>query len=199
MNLMTGSDPTTIEENGNHEVCIADFTGSRVVIWDPEAGSKIYRLGYYGKPVGIRKPKSTQFSRPLELTVLEAAFLYDKHIITVRGPDGTYVSPEEFKNNCKETFNQFEDLYAVYKDLRDLNYIVRPGMKFGADFAVYQRGPGIDHAPFLVSVFPRNSKIEPIDLVRAGRLATSVKKRYVIATVLADQTIRYYIFAWFKP
>ena len=43
------------------------------------------------------------------------------------------------------------------------------------------------------------STIKPIDLVRAGRLATSVKKRYVIATVLSDQQIRYYVFQWNRP
>ncbi|MFX0151926.1 MAG: tRNA-intron lyase [Candidatus Hodarchaeota archaeon] len=170
----------------------------QVIIWDPEQGSFIYQLGYFGKPVGIRKPKSPRFDRPLELTLLEAAFLQQNDKIIIY--DGkTVLNKKEFIIICIERFGKFEDLYAVYKDLRDKRYIVRPGLKFGTDFAVYRRGPGIDHAPFLVSIFPKGSKIEPIDLVRAGRLATSVRKRYVIATVLSDRQIRYYVFQWNRP
>lgn len=176
----------------------SQLVGKQVVIWDPEQGSYVYRLGYYGKPVGIRKPKSPRFDRPLALTLHEAAFLQQKNIIIItEGP--TRLESEEFLEICKQRFAKFEDLYAVYLDLRRLRYIVRPGLKFGTDFAVYKRGPGMDHSPFLISVIPKTSQLEPIDLVRAGRLATSVRKRYVIATVLSAKQIRYYAFQWNRP
>jgi tRNA-intron endonuclease len=176
----------------------AQLVNQQVIIWDPEQGSFIYQLGYFGKPVGIRKPKSPRFDRPLELTLLEAAFLQQNEKISIYEGKNNFTK-DRFLEICKERFPKFEDLFAVYKNLREKRYIVRPGLKFGTDFAVYRRGPGVDHAPFLVSIFPKGSKIEPIDLVRAGRLATSVRKRYVIATVLSDQTIRYYVFAWNRP
>lgn len=97
-------------------------------------------------------------------------------------------------------FHLFEDLYFVYKDLRSKRYIPKPGLKFGSDFTVYKKGPGIDHAPFLLRVFPRGSKIRPLDLVSAGRLANSVKKRYIMATVMSNKPdIHYYEFKWTKP
>lgn len=176
----------------------AQLVEKHVIIWDSESGSNIYQLGYFGKPVGIRKPKSPRFNRPLELTLLEAVFLQRKNKIKIYNDD-LILSESEFFEICKDRFPKFEDLFAVYLDLRSKRYIVRPGLKFGTDFAVYRRGPGIDHAPFLVSIFPKASTIEPIDLVRAGRLATSVRKRYVIATVLSDQQIRYYVFQWNRP
>ena len=176
----------------------AQLVDKHVIIWNYELGSKIYQLGYFGKPVGIRKPKSPRFERPLELTLLEAAFLLENNTIKVTEGDQD-ISSDRLLAICKERFAKFEDLYTVYKNLRDKRYIVRPGLKFGTDFSVYRRGPGIDHAPFLVSIFPKESTIEPIDLVRAGRLATSVRKRYVIATVLSDQQIRYYVFQWNRP
>jgi tRNA-intron endonuclease len=176
----------------------AQLVDKHVIIWDHEHGSEIYQLGYFGKPVGIRKPKSPRFERPLELTLLEAAFLLEKKKIIIFEKKNQILYPD-FLEICQKRFTKFEDLYAVYKNLRDKRYIVRPGLKFGTDFAVYRRGPGIDHAPFLVSIFPKESTIEPIDLVRAGRLATSVRKRYVIATVLSDQQIRYYVFQWNRP
>lgn len=176
----------------------AQLIDKHVIVWDHELGSEIYQMGYFGKPVGIRKPKSPRFERPLELTLLEAAFLLEKKVIKIFENDES-LTINEFLTICKQRFSKFEDLYTVYKNLRNKRYIVRPGLKFGTDFSVYRRGPGIDHAPFLVSIFPKESNIEPIDLVRAGRLATSVRKRYVIATVLSDQQIRYYVFQWNRP
>ena len=176
----------------------AHLIDKRVVIWDYEKGSYIYTLGYFGKPVGIRKPKSPRFNRPLELSLLEALYLKEKEIISIYS-EKQNLPKEEFLEFCQKNFPKFIDLYAVYTDLRSKRYIVRPGLKFGTDFAVYRQGPGIDHAPFLVSIFPQKSKLEPIDLVKAGRLATSVRKRYVIATVLSDNRVKYYIFQWNKP
>ncbi|MHA2495888.1 MAG: tRNA-intron lyase [Candidatus Hodarchaeales archaeon] len=176
----------------------ATFTGSRVVVWDHKEGSQLFRLGYFGKPSGIRKPKTLRFMRPLELTLMEALYLAEKGQLEVL-QDEKVLSIEDMRRKFSACFDQFDDQYTVYADLRNLRYIPRPGLKFGADFSVYQRGPGIDHSPFLVQVFIRGSKIQPIDLVRAGRLATSVRKRYVIATVLSDQQVRYYVFSWQKP
>ncbi|TMI37988.1 tRNA-intron lyase, partial [Candidatus Bathyarchaeota archaeon] len=47
---------------------------------------------------------------------------------------------------ARETYRGFSAAYQVYKDLREKGYVVTPGIKFGADFAVYEHGPGIDHA-----------------------------------------------------
>ena len=88
---------------------------------------------------------------------------------------------------------------STYLRNSEKNYILKPGLKFGSDFSVYKKGPGIDHAPFLIRVFPRGSKITPLDLVSAGRLANSVKKRYVMAIVISEKEIKYYEFKWTKP
>ncbi len=176
----------------------AQLVDKHVIIWNSELGSEIYQLGYFGKPVGIRKPKSPRFDRPLELTLLEALFLLkNKQIIIFEEKEK--LTEQKFLKKCNDRFKKFEDLFAVYYDLRNKRYIVRPGLKFGTDFAVYRRGPGIDHSPFLLTIFTKDSSIGPIDLVLAGRLATSVRKRYVIATVLSDQQIRYYVFQWSRP
>ncbi|MFX1511943.1 MAG: tRNA-intron lyase [Promethearchaeota archaeon] len=178
------------------DIPVAHLIGNRIILWDSEKGSLIYQLGYYGKPVGIRKPKSPHFNRPLEISVLEGFYLLSLEKIQI-AVDRKILTKEEFRERCIKQFKYFDDLYLVYEDLRNLGYIVRPGLKFGTDFSVYYKGPGIDHAPFLVHV--QHTALKPIVLVRAGRLATSVRKRYVIATVLPDRSIRYYVFSWFKP
>ena len=93
-------------------------------------------------------------------------------------------------------YDNFIDKYDIYEDLRDKGWIVRPGLKFGADFAVYEKGPGLDHSPYIIQIMAKTVKLSAIDIVRAGRLANSVKKDFIIANAL---TRTYYRFNWFKP
>ena len=96
-------------------------------------------------------------------------------------------------------YNNFELNYLVYRDLRKQGYIVIPGIKFGCEYAIYEKGPGIDHSPYLVSVKKPNDDMSSIDIVRAGRLATSVRKRFTIAVInQKTRRIDYLMFNWFK-
>jgi tRNA-intron endonuclease len=64
---------------------------------------------------------------------------------------------------------------------------------------VYKHGPGVDHAPYMVSVRKAKDEVTATDVVKAGRLATTVRKRFIIAIPdLEAEEIRYLIFKWFK-
>ena len=91
-----------------------------------------------------------------------------------------------------------ERLYSVYRDLRDRGLVVRPGLKFGADFAVYRHGPGIDHAPFLVNVVDPGEEVDAGEILRAARLSHSVRKTLTVA-VERGGDVEYIMFKWFKP
>ena len=172
---------------------------NRIMVWNTEDGSRLYKEGFFGKPLGIRKPKSTDFDRPLELSLFEALYLLEKKRITVKNSKNqSFFDFDSFKQYAKSLHERFIEKYHIYSDLRD-RYVVRPGLKFGADFGVYEHGPGIDHAPFIVHVLPSNDAISAVEMVRAGRLATTVRKKFVIATINMDQSVSYYIFSWFKP
>ena len=83
--------------------------------------------------------------------------------------------------------------------LESSGLIVTPGIKFGCDFAVYKYGPGVEHAPYMVSVKKSGSDISATEIVKAGRLATTVRKRFIIAVPdLAADKVQYLIFKWFK-
>jgi len=92
-------------------------------------------------------------------------------------------------------------LYNVYRDLREKGYVVRSGLKFGADFAVYEKGPGIDHAPYLVHVLSIDETLNPVELVRAGRLSHSVRKKFIIATTRNElgSKVEKIMFKWYRP
>jgi len=178
----------------------AEFIENFLIIWNPEYGSELYKIGFYGKPIGISKPKSSDFDVPLILDLMEGLYLVEKRIIKVfEGPDRNKVTFGNLRGRAKRLYEDFDHKYAVYKDLRDKGLVVTPGVKFGCDFAVYKHGPGIDHAPFMVSVKSRKDEITATEIVKAGRLATTVRKRFIIAIPdLKAEEIEYLIFKWFK-
>ncbi len=171
-----------------------------LVVWNPEEGSRLYKLGYYGKPLGIPKPKVPEFDVPLILDLMESLYLMEKGVITVIGrKERKGVSFSKLRRKARKLYEDFDAKYEVYHDLRDQELIVTPGIKYGCDFAVYKHGPGVDHAPYMVSVRKAKDLVTATDVVKAGRLATTVRKRFIIAIPdLAAGETRYLIFKWFK-
>src|SRR6476619_8391993 len=154
---------------------------NRILISDLENSRAIFSLGYFGKPLGISKPKDNIFESPLILDVIEGCYLVDSMLLEISHISGKKVSLKEMKSVCRKQYADFDTKYLVFKKLRDLGYIVSPGIKFGCDFAVYEHGPGIDHAPYLVQVFRPTDHMTATGIVLAGRLATTVKKQFILA------------------
>jgi tRNA-intron endonuclease len=171
-----------------------------LVVWDPKDGSKLFKLGYFGKPVGIPKPKIPEFKVPLILDLMEGLFLAENGKLDIfQGPKKQKVGLIKLRNKAKKLYNSFDEKYAVYKDLRNSGLIVTPGIKFGCDFAVYKYGPGVEHAPYMVSVKPAGAGITATEIVKAGRLATTVRKRFILAIPdMKSGAAKYLIFKWFK-
>ncbi len=171
-----------------------------LVVWDSAKGSQLYKNGYYGKPLGIAKPKVPEFDVPLILDLMEGVYLAEKKRIAVyEGATKDSVGLFKLKVKAKLLYEEFDEKYSVYADLRDSGLIVTPGVKFGCDFAVYRYGPGVEHAPYMVSVKKPSSDISATEIVKAGRLATTVRKRFIIAVPgLGNQRVKYLIFKWFK-
>jgi tRNA-intron endonuclease len=172
---------------------------NRIVIWDISHSRTLFGNGYYGKPLGIPKPKGTEFDAPLVLDLIEGCYLVEKNKLEVFHMDGKRVPFAKIKKICKEQYTDFDTNYLVYHDLRDKGYIVTPGIKFGCDFAVYEQGPGIDHAPYLVQVFRATDELAATGIVLAGRLATTVKKQYILAIPKVKQKeVDFVGFDWWR-
>ena len=172
---------------------------SSIIVFDHDVAAFLYTGGrYFGKPIGVRKPKPDMYyDKPLELSLIEGYYLLKKGKIEIFDSTRDGLVTAEFLTEIAEkTYENFNSKYEIYEDLRDKGYVVRPGLKFGADFAVYKKGPGLDHSPYLIQVLPKHANLTAIDIVRAGRLANSVKKKFIIANAL-NRT--YYGFKWFRP
>ncbi|MEN2975288.1 MAG: tRNA-intron lyase [Candidatus Caldarchaeales archaeon] len=177
----------------------AELLEDSVIVWDIEDGRKLYRRGFYGKPLGISKPKTPDFNVPLILDIIEAVYLSEKGEIEVYSSERK-LSVEELRENALKSYENFDEKYSIYKDLRERGFIVTPGIKFGSDFAVYRIGPGLEHAPFIVQVKMRDEYISALEVIRSGRLATTVKKYFTIAVPGIKSGRNYYIiFEWWKP
>ena len=171
-----------------------------LVVWNHAEGSQLYKTGFYGKPLGIPKPKIPEFKVPLLLDLMEGLYLVEKKKIAIyEETENHKVGLRKLREKAMQLYDEFKEKYAVYRDLRDNNLIVTPGIKFGCDFAVYKYGPGVEHAPYMVSVKKSGSEISATEIVKAGRLATTVRKRFIIAVPnLTAKETKYLIFKWFK-
>lgn len=167
---------------------------NRLVVWDIEQSRLIYNSGFYGKPLGDPRPKQ-DFDTPLLLDPVEALYLSEHKAIKIRRENQS-ISGKRFKQIAEKTFKDFNEKYRVYSDLRDRGYVATPGIKYGSDFAVYENGPGIDHAPYIVQIIDSGDELTAAEIVKAGRLASTVRKSFVLAIVNDD--IRYLEFNWWK-
>jgi tRNA-intron endonuclease len=183
-----------------HKKIEVELIENFLVVWDPAEGSELYKNGFYGKPLGIAKPRIPEFTVPLILDLMEGLYLVEERKITVyEGSEKGKVSLKKLRQKAKQLYEEFDDKYAVYLDLRDSGLIVTPGIKFGCDFAVYKHGPGVEHAPYMVSVKKAKADMTATDIVRTGRLATTVRKRFIIAVPdLQKGRASYLIFKWFR-
>lgn len=86
----------------------------------------------------------------------------------------------------------FDRRARVYADLRRRGVVPRSGLKFGADFRVYDAiesagAPG--HSRWLVDVRSTADATSSVRLSRSVRLATGVRKAHAIAAVDGDGTV----------
>ncbi len=172
--------------------------GSKSIVFDVEKAKCLFSTGYFGKPVGIRKPKSTEVSRPLELSLIETCYLMELGVVKVLR-EGYEVGLEKVKEIARGLIRDFDMLYETYKELRNMGFIVRSALKYGADFAIYRKRPGLEHAPYLVKVLSYNQVIDPGDLIGWGRISHSVRKELLLAVTYPSRARTYITFKWLKP
>ena len=74
---------------------------NRLIVWDVEDSKKLFSQGYYGKPIGIPKPKLDEIDVPLVLDLIEGYYLMSKSNIQI------------YKNNKKITMKKMFDICQV--------------------------------------------------------------------------------------
>ena len=167
----------------------------RLVVWSTEDSRNLFNSDFYGKPLGNPKPKE-DFDEPLILDLIEGIYLLEKKAVAVRS-NKRKLTVAGLRKVAREKSEDFDAKYSVYHDLRDKGFVVTPGLKYGCDFAVYEHGPGIDHAPYIIQVMSREDQMSALDIVKAGRLASTVRKTF-IAAIPDRHGVEYLEFKWWK-
>jgi len=175
----------------------SELVENRIIVWNIEDSRKLFSQGYYGKPIGMPKPKIEEIDVPLILDLIEGLYLLEKKKISIT-KSKQKLTVKQMSEICKKEVHEFDKKYLVYKNFRDKGYIINPGIKFGCDFAVYEKGPGIDHAPFLIQVYNRSESITSTGIVLAGRLATSVRKQFILAIPKGKDKVDFLALDWWK-
>ncbi len=175
---------------------------NRIVVWDTGHARELFRSGFYGKPLGIPKPKGDEFNAPLILDLIEGYYLarHDMlEVYTSKDGSNSRISFKEMTAICRREYAHFDSKYMVFATLRDKGYVVTPGIKFGCDFAVYEHGPGIDHAPYLVQVVNPSDMLTATMVVLYGRLATTVRKQFILAIArVREKSVTFLAFDWWR-
>ena len=137
----------------------------------------------------------------VQLSLPEAAFLLDQKTISVVDARGKPLTLAQFELKANRFESDFWIRAAVLADLRTRGYIVKPGLKFGADFAVYDRGikPGDDHAVWLVFPVHEGEKFNWRDFAAKNRVAHTTKKRLMVAVVDDERSVTYFEIKWTRP
>lgn len=152
--------------------------GDRVIAWDPP--SDLHETAFYGQPLD-----ETTDGGPLQLSLIEAAFLAAEGILTL--DDAGLETLLERGRAVEGT--RFDRRLRAYRALRSRGLVPKTGFKFGADFRVYDSFEGLDdvgHSAALVRVVAPDTELLPRDLALDVRLAHGVRKTMVFAITDAD-------------
>ena len=62
----------------------SELIDNRIVVWNVTDSQKLFMQGYYGKPIGIPKPKLDEINVPLILDLIEGLYLLQQSKITIK-------------------------------------------------------------------------------------------------------------------
>ncbi|ADC65388.1 tRNA intron endonuclease [Ferroglobus placidus DSM 10642] len=150
------------DDFGRHEEKLREvrgfLCGERVIVEDVE----IFRKYFYG----------TEKSGYVALSLVESLYLLEK---------GFLIMDEEEAEELRSAVD--ENLYEVYRDLRERRFMVKTGFKFGSDFRVYEAVRSVKeltHSKYLVKL---REEVSMRELAGDTRLAQSVRKKMIYAKV----------------
>ena len=79
----------------------SELIENRIIVWNIEDSRKLFSEGYYGKPIGIPKPKIEDIDAPLILDLIEGLYLLENKKITMtKGKEKG--STEKLTEICKK-------------------------------------------------------------------------------------------------
>jgi len=152
--------------------------------------------GQWRYPRGYLRLVSTVTAFAAILTPLDSTIVSVSLPAIARGLRASYLETIWVPMGYLVSLSAFLLLFGRLGDVRGRRRV----FKYGASFVAYRKGPGLEHAPFVIHYYPPDEPFDPVELVRAGRVSHSVRKVFVLATAGpgARQPI-YITFKWLRP
>ncbi|XP_056643625.1 tRNA-splicing endonuclease subunit Sen2 [Diorhabda sublineata] len=131
------------------------------------------------------------------LSLEEAFFLSNLDILEIY-KESSLINLDELWKAFAECDPHFTINYAVYTYFKTKNWVVKPGIKFGGDFLLYERGPPFCHASYVVILdilnkdMERNMElsrrsVDNMSLLYLNRLCETTGKELMICQVILNQ------------
>ena len=111
--------------------------------------------------VNISRPANADQSAPLLLFDEEAFYLFVNQHLVLKLPNGKPVTTNILWQKFSEKNNQFALKYKVYAFFRDQGFVVKTGVHYGLDYAVYRTLPTLCHSEMCAMVIDAT---QPLDL-----------------------------------
>ena len=92
----------------------SELVENRIIVWNIEDSKKLFTEGYYGKPIGMPKPKIEEIDVPLILDLIEGLYLLENKKITITKLKEK-INIEQMTEICKKEIHEFEKKYIVIK------------------------------------------------------------------------------------
>ncbi|MDG6217974.1 MAG: tRNA-intron lyase [Candidatus Thermoplasmatota archaeon] len=161
----------------------------RVLIFDEELANLLHEKEFFGKA----------FGNGLQISLVEALYLKKENSLTIRLPNGDIISEKVFQTIVEQNQPDIKKRYIVYRELKSQGLIVKTGFKFGNHFRAYIHHPYNTHAEFLIHAVSVDYSLGWPEVSRAIRLAHSVNKTFLFASIDESELVTYLAFKRIRP
>ena len=90
----------------------AELIQNRIIVWNISDSKKLFSNGYFGKPIGISKPKPNDIDVPLILDLIEGYYLQLKSKIQIY-KNKKKISKNTMLDVCKGEYHNFDKIFQV--------------------------------------------------------------------------------------
>jgi len=130
-------------------------------------------------------------------SLVEAFYLMEGGLMEIFDFRDKKLSKKNLNQKFERIDKKFKTKYFVFRDLRKKGYIVKTGLKFGAEFRVYEKRA--KHSKWILFPVSENETMTWHDFSAKNRVAHSTKKNLLIAVVDEECDVSYFEVRWTRP
>ncbi|HMA83352.1 MAG TPA: tRNA-intron lyase [Candidatus Thermoplasmatota archaeon] len=161
----------------------------RVLIFNESIAQTLYEKEFFGKT----------FGKGLQISLVEALYLVKNNFLSIHTSKERKISEKKLETIIEHHQNDINQRFIVYCDLKKRGLIVKTGFKFGNHFRAYTKHPDNTHAEYLIHAVSSSYSLGWAEVSRAIRLAHSVNKIFLFASIYKEKNVSYLAFKRIRP